>query len=98
MIGLSAGETKEISFDLADDSQQAVNVTVKEIKEKILPELDDELARSASEFDTLSELHADIESRLRGQIAEEAEAQFRSDVVDALVGASKVDGNGTSTT
>jgi len=82
VIGLSAGETKEIEFDLVDDSKQAVSVTVKEIKEKVLPELDDELARSASEFDTLAELRADIESRLHGQIAEEAEAQFRSDVVD----------------
>ncbi len=67
---------------------------MKEIKEKVLPELDDELARSASEFDTLAELRADIESRLRGQIADEVEAQFRSDVVDALVAASKVDASG----
>ena len=67
---------------------------MKEIKEKVLPELDDELARSASEFDTLAELRAEIESRLRGQIAEEIEAQFRSDVVDALVAASKVDASG----
>src|SRR5262249_35174090 len=68
--------------------------TVKEIKERVLPPLDDELARSASEFDTLEELRADIESRLREQIAEEAEAQFRSSVVDALVAASKVDASG----
>jgi trigger factor len=69
-------------------------VTVKEIKEKVLPELDDELARSASEFDTLDELRAEIEERLRAQIAEESEAQFRSDVADALVAASKVDASG----
>ena len=85
VIGLNAGETKQIEFELADDAKQPVDVTVKEIKEKVLPELDDELARSASEFDTLAELRADIESRLRDQIAEEVEAQFRSDVVDALV-------------
>jgi trigger factor len=67
---------------------------VKEIKEKVLPEIDDELARSASEFDTLDELRAEIEERLRGQIAEESDAQFRSDVADALVAASKVDASG----
>jgi len=94
LIGLSAGETKEIDFELADDSKQSVSVTVKEIKEKVLPELDDELARSASEFDTLDELRAEIEERLRGQIAEESDAQFRSDVADALVAASKVDASG----
>jgi trigger factor len=60
----------------------------------VLPEIDDELARSASEFDTLDELRAEIEERLRGQIAEESDAQFRSDVADALVAASKVDASG----
>ena len=44
-------------------------VTVKEIKEKVLPEIDDELARSASEFETFAELRAEIESRLLAQIA-----------------------------
>jgi trigger factor len=91
---MNADETKEIDFELADDSKQSVSVTVKEIKEKVLPEIDDELARSASEFDTLDELRAEIEERLRGQIAEESDAQFRSDVADALVAASKVDASG----
>src|SRR5581483_2084710 len=65
VVGLSAGETKEIRFELADESSQTVEVTVREIKEKVLPELDDELARSASEFETLAELRADVESRTR---------------------------------
>jgi trigger factor len=94
LVGLDAGATKEIEFELADESKQTVSVTVKEIKEKVLPELDDELARAASEFDTLAELRADAEERLRAQIAEEAEAQFRSDVADSLVDASKVDVSG----
>jgi len=74
LVGLSGGESKEIEFELAGDEKQAVSVTVKEIKEKVLPELDDDLARSASEFDTLAELRTDIEDRLRTQIAEEVEA------------------------
>jgi trigger factor len=94
LVGLSGGESKEIEFELAGDEKQAVSVTVKEIKEKVLPELDDDLARSASEFDTLAELRTDIEDRLRTQIAEEVEAQFRSDVADALVAASNVDASG----
>jgi trigger factor len=94
IVGLSAGETKEIEFDLADGTKQAVSVTVNEIKEKVLPPLDDELARSASEFDTIAELRAEIESRLLGEITAEVDAQFRSDVADALVAASKVDASG----
>ena len=92
--GMNAGETKEIDFEVADGTKQAVTVTVKEIKEKVLPEIDDALALAATEFETLAELRADIESRLRGQIDEEIEAQFRADVADALVAASKVDASG----
>jgi trigger factor len=94
VVGMSAGETREIEFELQDESKQTVEVTVKEIKERVLPELDDELARSASEFDTLDELRADITERLRLQIADEADAQFRADVVDTLVQASKVEASG----
>jgi trigger factor len=94
VLGLAPGESKQIDFELSDDSTQSVTVTVKEIKERVLPELDDELARSASEFETLAELRADIEDGLREQIAAEVEAQFRADVVDALVSASKVETSG----
>ena len=94
VVGMSAGETKEIEFELADGTKQAITLTLKEIKEKVLPPLDDELARSATEFETIAELRADIESRLRAQLEEETEAQFRSDVADALVAASKVDASG----
>ena len=94
LVGMSAGETKDSPFELADGTTQAVSVTANEIKEKVLPPLDDELARAASEFDTFVELRADIEERLREQIDEEVEAQFRSDVADALVAASKVDASG----
>jgi trigger factor len=92
--GMSAGDTKEIEFELADGSKQSVTVTVKEIKEKVLPPLDDELARAATEFETIQELRADIEARLLEQLREETEAQFRADVADALVAASKVDASG----
>ena len=94
LVGMTAGETKEISFELADGSTQSVTATVKEIKEKMLPPLDDDLARSASEFETLAELRADVESRLREQIEDEVETRFRSDVADALVGASKFEAAG----
>ena len=95
LVGMSAGETKEIEFELADDSKQAVSVTVKEIKEKVLPELDDELARSASEFDTLDELRAEIEERAaRARSRRSRTPSSASDVADALVAASKVDASG----
>jgi trigger factor len=91
---MNAGETKEIAFEIVDGSQQSVTLTVKEIKEKVLPEIDDELARAATEFETIGELRKDIDARLRDQIDEEIEAQFRADVADALVDASNVDASG----
>ncbi len=94
LVGMSPGETKEISFELAEGSTQSLSATVKEIKEKVLPPLDDDLAKAATEFETFAELRADIESRLREQIEEEIETQFRANAADALVAASKVDAAG----
>jgi trigger factor len=90
--GMSEGETKTVPLALADEKHGTVEVTVKEIKEKVLPELGDELARTVSEFETLAELRADIEARLREQLELELEARFRHDALDALVGASTVEG------
>lgn len=94
LVGMSAGETREVAFELADERTATVTVTVKEIKERVLPPLDDELARAASEFETLDELRDDIESRLREQLEEEVDAQFRAAAVDKLVEASNVDASG----
>ena len=94
LVGMNAGETKEISFELADGSTQSLSATVKEIKEKVLPPLDDDLARAATEFETFAELRADIETRLRDQIEDEIETRFRADAADALVAASKVEAAG----
>jgi trigger factor len=88
--GMKKGETKTVELAGAE-SPLPVEVTVKEVKEKVLPELDDELARSASEFDTLEELRAEIESRLLEQLTEELEIRFREAAVDALVNASDVE-------
>ena len=90
LTGASQGETKQVEFDGADGETAKATVEVKEIKEKVLPPLDDELARAASEFDTLDELRADIERGVREVLEEEAETRFRAEAVDRLVEASKV--------
>lgn len=90
LVGASAGETKSVAYELADESTSTVEIVVKEISEKVLPELDDELARSASEFDTIAELRADIEARLREALDAEIENAFRANAVDTLVRESKV--------
>jgi len=94
LVGLAAGESKEISFELSDDSVRTVTATVKEIKQKVLPELDDDLAKTASEFETFAELRADVESKLRDQLDAELEGAFRTAVVDELVKATDVQPGG----
>ena len=91
LLGMTAGETKTVELPVDEARTTEVSVTVKDVKEKVLPELDDDLARATSEFETLAELRADIEERLRDQLAGELEAKFREDAIDTLVEASRVD-------
>jgi trigger factor len=91
LVGMAAGETKEIRLQGAGEEGVAlVQATMKEIKEKVLPPLDDELARSGSEFETFEELRADVGERLREQVEVEAEAEFRRATLDGLIQATDV--------
>ncbi len=85
LTGASPGETKEVELPQPDGSTTKASLTLKEVKEKALPPLDDELARAASEFDTLDELRADIEQRIRSVLEEQAETDFRAAAADLLV-------------
>ena len=95
LVGMNAGETKEIELEAAGEAEPIkIEAVVKEIKEKVLPELDDELARSASEFDTLEELRTDIEERIREQVEAEVNEVFRRAALDTLIEASQVQVSG----
>jgi trigger factor len=89
--GMLIGDTEEVSWEIGDDASQGALVTLKELYEKVLPPLDDDFARAASEFDTLEELRADIERRIREQLDEVAEGEFRRAAVDELVKATKLE-------
>jgi trigger factor len=92
--GMRAGDTREIALEVPGDADGRVQVTLKEVHEKVLPPLDDELARAASEFETFEELRADVERELGEQLEDEAESAFRAAAADALVQASKVQAAG----
>jgi trigger factor len=86
LVGMSVGATKEVDVEQPGMEQRArVRATTKEIKEKVLPPLDDELARSASEYDTLDELRGEIEQRLREQVEAQVDEAFRRLTLDKLV-------------
>lgn len=94
LFGMSAGETREVEYELGDGANAKVEVAVKEIHERVLPPADDELARATSEFDSIDELRASIEGTLREQLEEELETEFRAAAVDSLVEASHVEAAG----
>jgi trigger factor len=91
LLGLEPGEEKEISYRLPDGTEATVTARLKELQEKVLPPVDDDLARAATEFETLADLRAEIDERFRGQLQEEADAQFRTAAVDELVEATDLD-------
>jgi len=99
LTGASAGDERQVEVTFPEDYQAenlagedaVFKVEVKEVREKILPELDDDFASEASEFDTLEELRADIAKRVSEAVDERAEQDFRVAAVDAAVAAAKVE-------
>jgi trigger factor len=99
LAGAKAGEEREVSVTFPDEYQAEhlagkdaiFKVTVKEVREKILPELDDDFASDASEFDTLEELRADVREKVGAALDNRSEEDFRIAAVDAAVAASTVD-------
>jgi trigger factor len=90
IVGLGAGQERDVAYELADGSSRRATVAVKDVREKVLPPLDDELARASSEFETLAELRADVEGSMREQLDEEIDGRFRAAAVDELVKATAV--------
>jgi len=99
LTGAKGGESRQVNVTFPDDypaeqlaGKEAVfAVEVKEVKEKRLPELDDEFAVQAGGFDTLDELRQEVAGRL-GEVEERAiEGEFREAAVDAVVAKAELD-------
>lgn len=94
LVGMSAGESKTFTSELAGGEkageQAEVTVTVQSVKVKELPELDDDFAQLASEFDTLDELRADARTQLERQKKFEQTSQAREKAIEALVDAIEI--------
>jgi trigger factor len=91
LVAASAGDARQVSYERPDGTEGTVEVTLRDVNEKVLPPLDDDLARAASEFDTLDELRGSIEGTLREQLDAEIDAAFRMAAVDELVRASNIE-------
>ena len=99
LTGAKAGQDVSVEVTFPDDYQAehlagkdaVFNVKVKEVREKILPELDDDFASDASEFETLAELRADVAEKVGAALNSRAEEDFRIAAVDAAVATATVD-------
>ena len=93
LVGKNIGEECEINVTFPEEYHAAelagkpatFKVTVKEIKVKELPELDDEFAGEVSEFDTLDEYKKDIEAKILERKQKEAASENENRVVDKVV-------------
>ncbi|TAM90341.1 MAG: trigger factor [Jatrophihabitans sp.] len=89
LLGKAAGDTASFSTTLRQgehaDEQAEIRVVINSVKEQELPELDDEFAQLASEFDTMAELEADLRTRLgRAKVFEQG-TQARDKLLEQLV-------------
>ena len=99
LIGKKVGEEVEVNVTFPEQYQAEelagkpamFKVTIKEIKVKEYPEIDDDFAQDVSEFDTLEEYKADIKKNLEEKKAQEAASDKESKVIEAIVEDSEMD-------
>ena len=97
--GATAGEKREVRVTFPDDygaehlaGKEAVfDCEVKEVKEKKLPELDDDFAADAGGFDSLDEMREEIASKIAEVKGQQLESEFRENVVDAVAANATID-------
>jgi trigger factor len=99
LIGAKPGDEVDVEVTFPEPYQEeklagkdaVFKVKVKEIREKILPELDDDFAGEASEFDTLEELRTDIRDKVKAALDSRGNEDFRIAEVDAATAAATVE-------
>ncbi len=98
LIGMLPGETKEITYTYPEDYEDEsfrgktshYTVTVQDIKETQLPELNDDFAKAISQFQSLDQFRGNIREILRRQKERDAEADFTNQVIDAVIEKSEI--------
>ncbi len=99
LVGAGAGDQRQVEVRFPDDYQAEqlagrdanFAVKIKEVREKILPALDDDFVSEASEFDSLEELREDIRTRLGEAVGQRIEQDFRVAAIDAALAGATVE-------
>lgn len=93
IVGMQPDETKEVRLEFPQDYPQEdlagqpvdFTITLKEIKEKELPPLDDDFAQEISEFSTLAELRNFLEDRYQKEAKEQTDASVEAALLDEIL-------------
>lgn len=99
IIGMNIGDEKEINVTFPEDyhaeelkgKPATFKVSVKEIKEKQLPDIDDDFAQDVSDFDTLDEYKADLKKKIAERKEAEAKRKKETEAIEKIVADSKMD-------
>lgn len=99
LVGLKKDESKKVNVSFPEEyGREDLNgkpatfeVTIKDIKVKELPALDDEFAKEVSEFDTLEELKSDIKDRMKKELSDKAKAEYEEAVVEAVAANAEIE-------
>ena len=99
IIGMNIGDEKEINVTFPEEyhvddlkgKPAMFKVSVKEIKEKQLPELNDEFAQDVSDFDTLAEYKDDLKNKIADRKSREAKAKQEDEAIAKIIETSKMD-------
>ena len=99
LVGMNVGDTRDVVVNFpADYGKEELNgkpakfvVTVKEIKVKEIPALDDEFAKEVSEFDTVEELKADTKKKMEETNAAREKREYEDAVIDAVTNNAEID-------
>jgi trigger factor len=84
LVGAKVGDTFEMDAEDAPDGPAHLEIAVKQIREKVLPEADDEFATDASEFDTIAALRDDLVTRMGSVKRFQATVAIREKIAEAL--------------
>ena len=99
LVGKSKGEEVDVVVTFPEEyheeslkgKEATFKVVIQEIKEKELPELDDEFAKDVSEFDTLEEYKASIREKLEEDFKSKEEAENENNLIEAVMDATEID-------
>ncbi len=99
LVGMKKGETRTISVKFPDDyfaedlkgKQAEFEVTLHEVEEKILPELNDEFASNVSEFETFEEYKADIKKHMEESLEAQLERENENRLLEKITSLAEVD-------